>query len=67
MTVWTAIVAPICLMAKCALDFMGLEYGSRYQAVTDDQFLFGCVVFCGCAVIADLVNFSRNKRYRSLR
>lgn len=59
MSIWIAIVLPICLMAKCAIDFMGLEYGSHYQPVTDDQFVFMSTVFCGLSIGVDLANMRR--------
>lgn len=62
MTAWLAVVAPMCLAAKCCVDFIVLEYGSRFQFVTDGQLLLGCCVICGYALLVDCVNFVRWRR-----
>lgn len=59
MTAWFAIVMPICLMAKCAIDLMGLEYGSKYQPITDEQFVFCCIFWCGLSLLVDFANMLR--------
>lgn len=62
MTAWLAVVAPICILAKCCVDFIALEYGGRFQFITDEQLLLGCVVLCGYAFLVDGVNFVRGKK-----
>ncbi len=62
MTAWLAVVAPICILAKCCVDFIVLEYGSRFKFITDEQLLWGCVALCGYALLVDFVNFARGKK-----
>ncbi len=57
MTAWLAVVAPMCVAAKCCVDFLVLEYGDRFRLVTDEQFLFWGVLFCFYALTVDFVNF----------
>lgn len=62
MTAWLAVVAPMCLTAKCCVDFIVLEYGSKFQFITDEQLLIGGAALCGYALLVDLVNLARGKR-----
>ena len=59
MTAWLAVVAPICLGAKCCVDFIALEYGSKFQFVSDKHLLIACICACAYAFFVDVVNFLR--------
>lgn len=52
-TAWTAIVVPMCIIAKCAIDFIGMEYGSDHQCVDDVSFF---IVQCGVTAFAVMVD-----------
>lgn len=57
MTAWTPVVVVLCLLTKCGIDFLGLEYGSKFRFVSDDV-LFGiCFVSCFYAICIDALNF----------
>ena len=58
MTAWLGVVAPMCLAAKCCVDFIVLEYGSKFRLVTDEQFIIACVIICGYAIVVDSINFA---------
>lgn len=62
MTAWIAIVVPMCILAKCGVDFIALEYGGRFQFVSDDD-LFGiCTIMCLGALFVDITNFVRSRK-----
>jgi len=62
MTAWLAVVSPMCLASKCCVDFIALEYGSRFQFVTDGQIQLVCCAMCVYALLVDCVNFFRWRR-----
>jgi len=61
MTAWTAIVIPLFMIAKCSLDFIGMEYGSKYQAWTDSSFggVATCMILMSLGV--DMLNLWRRR------
>jgi hypothetical protein len=61
MTAWTAVVVPLMIVAKCAVDFIGMEYGSQHQPLTDNDFLYASIFVSSFASIVDTVNFWRKK------
>ena len=56
MTAWIVVVLPMCLMAKCTVDFIALEYGVRFQFISDDYLLVICSIMCAYALFVDIVN-----------
>ena len=59
MTAWLVVSAPMCILAKCCIDFLALEYGSKFQFISDDQLAIICVAMCLYAGFVDIVNFGR--------
>lgn len=57
MSAWITIVLPICFLTKCGIDFLVLEYGSKFQFISDDQFLNVCILIFGYALFVDAFNF----------
>jgi len=61
MTAWLAIALPLGIIAQCAIDFIGMEYGSEHQYMTDAtaNFVMGCAGVI--AMLTDLGNSIRNR------
>lgn len=59
MTAWTVVVAMLCLITKCGIDFIALEYGGRFQFISDGHLFIICAIACVYALYADAVNFMR--------
>jgi len=58
MTAWTALVGILLVIAKCALDMIGLEYQAKYQCLTDGQFntiAWIAIVFAGSIDLCNLI------------
>lgn len=61
MTAWTAIVIPVFIAAKCALDFIGLEYSPKHQCMTDQQFTIFLMVMIFFSASIDIKNFFKSR------
>lgn len=59
MTAWTAVVVAMCLLAKCGVDFIALEYGGEFQFISDDSLIGACAIMCMYALFVDAINFVR--------
>jgi len=59
MTAWCAIVVPLFIIAKCSINFLVLEYGSKFQVMTDDHFTYCFALLIVIAVIIDALNCIR--------
>lgn len=57
MTAWLAVVAPVCVLATCCVDFIALEYGNEFRFVSDKELLVGCIVLWVYALAVDVINF----------
>lgn len=57
MTAWTPIVVVLCLLTKCGIDFLGLEYGSKFSFVSDGVLVGICFCSCFYALCIDALNF----------
>jgi len=57
MSAWTAIIIPAFIIAKCSLDFIGLEFSPKHQCSTDQQFFAIAIVFIAFGLIVDITNF----------
>ena len=62
MTAWTAMVIPMWILAKCGIDFIVLEYGNKFQLISDDNFWFLYIPIVGFAFFVDIVNCYRTMR-----
>jgi len=61
MSAWTAIVIPIFIIAKCSLDIVGMEYASKYQCMTDHQFIVLLMISVFFSSSVDLRNFFKSR------
>ncbi len=62
MTAWTAMFIPTWILAKCGVDFIVLEYGSKFQFISDNNLSFLYIAICGFALFVDIVNFCKTIR-----
>jgi len=60
MTAWLMVVVPMCLLAKCGVDFITLEYGGKFQFISDSHLFWCCITMCAYALMVDYINFKRN-------
>ena len=67
MTAWTILVILLCIMTQCSIDFIGLEYSSVNQCLTDVQFrcvAFVCIFFSFCVDVVNAIGSKRHKKRR---
>lgn len=62
MTAWFSIVAPLCVVVKCCVDFIVLEYGSKFRPMTDQEMITLFAVLGVYTLFVDGVNFFRGRR-----
>lgn len=59
MTAWLALVIPLSVTAKCSVDFIVLEYGSKFRLISDSSFTSLCLLLCLYALLVDFFNAVR--------
>ena len=59
MTAWFVVAAPFCLLAKCGVDFITLEYGGKFEIISDGQLSFCFMLLCLYAVGVDFINLTQ--------
>lgn len=60
MTCWTGTILMLGVIARCSLDFIGLEYGSENQYLTDNSLMYIIAIMSIVALITDIMNSLRS-------
>lgn len=62
MTAWFSFVIPMFITTKCCIDFIVLEYGSKFRLITDDTLVTALIVVSVYTLLVDSINFFRGRQ-----